>query len=244
MQTMPGLICSGMDWFLTGTGLVGCESTIGNVRITPDFTNAPYFCRIRDCMQYATTLDQCIHFMRHRNAGDYASTWLLGDTRTGEIMLLEVGAGDEMYVDRTKNGVFYAANLAMGIRHASPRQWDKETSAGARSARLRHLLTDTHKGRIDATVAKRILADHYDVWLEKEHKGYRTICRHADCEAAPGEIPPNTNTIGTIDGKVVTTEMAKHMRFWARYGSSCGSGHGDATCHVSVPKTGAWAIMR
>jgi hypothetical protein len=241
MQTMPGLLCSSTDWFLTSAGLVGCESTIGDMDIRPDFTHAPYFCRIRDCMQYATSLDQCIHFMGHCNAGDYPCTWLLGDTRSGEIMLLEVGAGDEMYVDRTKNGVFYTANSATGLRHASNRNRDMSTSSGARSARLHELLTKTHKGNIDATVAKRILADHYDMWLEKEHKGYRTICRHADSEE---DIP--ANAIGTIDGKVVTTEMAKQMRFWGRYGSSCGSGHGnDAKTHdISVPKVGAWVMVR
>lgn len=90
MQTLPGLICSSVDWFMTGAGIIGCESTLPDVSYRPDFSKTPYFCRIRDCMQYANSLEEYAKRLMHSNAGDYPCAWLLGDINTGEIMLMEI----------------------------------------------------------------------------------------------------------------------------------------------------------
>ena len=87
MQTMPGSIASSSDWFLCGSGIVGCETTIGDINYKPKF-GSPFFCRIRQAMQYGDTLDDYVKIMVSNNAGDYACSWLLGNIKTNEIMLI------------------------------------------------------------------------------------------------------------------------------------------------------------
>ena len=45
MQTAPGCIASGTDWFITKIGIIGCETTIGDISYRPIFDNKhhPYF---------------------------------------------------------------------------------------------------------------------------------------------------------------------------------------------------------
>ena len=248
MQTLPGLLCSSVDWFITGAGIVGCESTIADTTYTPDFTQHPYFCRIRQAMQYASSLDQYVETMTHSNAGDYPCAWLFGDIHTGEIMLLELGLRTRN-MERKKNGVFYTANRAIGRDILSKETDDSHraeptTSSGARMIRLRELLTQTYHGKIDAAIAKRILADHYDVSLQKIHKGPRSICRHMECSSEAFGTHPPKDAYGTIDGKVVTTAMAKKMRFWGRQGSSCGGGDSRKECNDAVhPPIFPWTLL-
>jgi hypothetical protein len=59
MQSAPGYIASGTDWFVCSTGIVGCETTISSINYQPDF-GSPYFCRIRQAMQYGKTLDEYV----------------------------------------------------------------------------------------------------------------------------------------------------------------------------------------
>jgi hypothetical protein len=166
MQTAPGLICSSTDWFLCSSGIIGCETTIADTNYLPTF-GKPYFCRIRECMQYAETLDDCVRMMREDNAGDYPCGWMFGDTNTNEIMLLEV-AKTVAEPRRTKSGIFYGANFAhdLNIRDKETTN-DQEihnlsTSIGSRNSRLDWLLNKVYWGRIDAKNSKKIIADHFD----------------------------------------------------------------------------------
>lgn len=225
MQTGPGLLCSSVDWFLCDSGIIGCETTIGSIHYLPKF-GKPYFCRIRECMQYANSLDDCVRIMREDNAGDYPCGWLLGDINTNEIMLLEV-AKTVAEPRRTKNGVFYGSNYAQDpfIRETQTVYEKTQPSLSrsdiARSNRLDWLLNKTYWGKIDANNAKRIISDHYDVYHEKNRMGSRSICKHVEFETEKTKRP-SKYPFGAFDGKVVTADMAKKMRFLGRWGSSCG----------------------
>jgi hypothetical protein len=72
-------------------------------------------------------------------------------------------------------------------------------------------------------VAKKMLADHYDMYLETEKPSYRTICGHGELDDGrmPGHPRGAYYPSGAIDGKVVSSEMAKNWQFWAKWGSSC-----------------------
>ena len=79
-----------------------------------------------------------------------------------------------------------------------------------------------HKGKIDVEAAKRMLADHYDMYLEKEAAGSRTICGHYELD--DGSVPGSRAAYlpaGAIDGKVVDSDMAEAWKFQAKWGSSC-----------------------
>ena len=219
MQTYPGFIASGTDWFLTTAGIMGCETTISKTNYVAKF-GAPYFCRIRHAMQYANTLDEYTQSLLHNNAGDYACSWLLGNTHNNTIMLCEIGLNYQ-HIEQTNDGVYYGANSVMDPAFRAAETTDQshedlETSPGARTMRLQALLEDHYRGKIDLTTAKAILSDHYDVYTSTPHSANaRTICKH-------GETAESPKPYGCSDGKVVNSAMAKKMEFWARAGSSCG----------------------
>ena len=223
MQTQPGLISSGTDWFLSSSGIIGCETTIGGIKYQPKIKN-PLFCRIRQCMQYAKTFDDYVDIMRKHNGGDYPCSWLLGDTQTNEIMLFEIGQ-KETHIKRTKNGFYYGMNSVIGDKMRAKEMNDTDiddilTSSGNRNARFRQLLGDIHKGNINVENAKDIIADHYDTNTRRQDLNTRGICRHSEFDAC-SKTQPNY-MYGSIDAKVVNTEMAKRFSFMARFGSGCG----------------------
>ena len=227
MQTCAGYVASGADWFITKAGIVGCETTISDTNYKVHFSRRnrhPYFCRIRGAMQYATTLDECANWMQKHNAGDYPGSWLFGDINTDEIMLCEIGLNHNN-IQRTMNGVFYGMNSAhdFALRNQDTDDLtyiDQNTSSGARNIRLDALLNHKYYGKIDIEVAKRVLADHYDVQVERDrHPSSRTICNHYFMD--PTTDSPNYPH-SSIDGKVVDSRMAKAMTFSGRWGSSCG----------------------
>lgn len=224
MQTVAGYIASSTDWFVCSTGIIGCETTISSINYKPKFGD-PYFCRIRNAMQYGKTLDDYERIMSRKNAGDYACSWLFGDVRTNEIMLLEIGL-HEKNVERTKSGVFYGMNSAIGkeLREKETDDIDHTnitTSVGARNARLDELLNHTYKGKINIDNAKRVMADHYDVYLKRDAKNGRGICNHTELNPEHCRRPPHF-PFGCTDAKVVNSEMAKNMTFAGRFGSACG----------------------
>ena len=220
MQTAPGMVCSTSDWYISKSGIVCCETTIGGINYKPKF-GSPYFCRIRETIQYANTLDQCIETMRKNNAGDYACSWLFGDIRTGEIMLFELGQ-KVANIQRTTSGVFYGANSAISLELRSRETDDADfnnpdTSSGNRNYRTNYLLNNQYFGKINVAVAKKIMGDHYDAKLAKNATNQRGICKHSELDAETGH-----KLYGATDAKVLDSRMAKSMNFWGIFGSGCG----------------------
>ena len=242
MQTCAGLLCSSMDWFVCDNGMIGCETTIYGIKYKPVF-GSPYFCRIRDCMQYRNSLDEYADTMLLSNAGDYACSWLFGDTRTGEIMLCEIGLYRHN-IQKTKNGAFYGMNSAIdeSLRRLETNDVFHDNiqhSIGARNIRFEQLLFTKYKNRINISNAKRILADHYDVFEDRIHPGVRTICKHTELSNDP-LIKTKYYPQGAVDGKVINTAMARRMSFWGKFGSSCGIGFHKRDYLAKHPEYAEW----
>ena len=213
MQTSAGFISSTSDWFLCGSGIIGCETTINSINYTPKF-GMPYFCRIRQAMQYGDSLDDYVRIMSEENAGDYACSWLFGDIKQNEIMLFELGL-KEKHIRRTKNGVYYGMNSAIGEELRKKETNDTEiddlsSSSGSRNARLNELLNDKYFGKINLENSKKILNDHYDMFLKKNMLNSRGICKHYE-----------TEPFGCTDIKIVNSELASNLSFLGRIGC-CG----------------------
>jgi hypothetical protein len=236
MQSFPGGIHSGTDVFVTSRGLFGTETTMGGFHAYEN--KDPVCCRIRRAMQYGNSLDDYVSMLTERNSGDYANAWLFGDTRTNEIMRLELGL---KYVDvqRTKNGYFIGFNVAFDPRirnlESSNTGWDDlRRHQGARRVRLQQMMEE-HKGRLDVETAKKLIGDHYDVYLNKINPCSRTTCSHYDLDArefmSQSDRPKPFQPRGAVDGMAIDTATAKRMQLWGRWGSSCGMGfYKDAFC--------------
>jgi len=257
MQTAPGFIASGSDWFLCGSGIIGCETTIGGMNYKPDFSckKTPYFCRVRQAMQYADSLDAFVAYMKKGNAGDYACSWLLGHTKPNkgqrqEIMLFELGLNTEN-IERKTNGLFYGMNAAISpeIREKETKPesakafWDMNTVSGARNIRFHFLLYEKYYGKIGVANARTILADHYDVSTNEETKGNGlTICRHANLDPRIAASPRGAYyPWGCTDGKVVSSTMAKRGSFLGRWGPTCGHAFSASAFLKQHPKFQKWS---
>jgi hypothetical protein len=226
MQSAPGLIDSGTDFFVTDAGLIGTETTISGYSGF-DSTKMPEFLRERKAMQYAQTIDEWVEIMQKDNNGAYANSWLLGNVNTGEIAKFEMGLKYSS-LERTFDGYFAGFNFASDLKirnqectNASDYS-DIRKPMCTRRVRWKELITQ-HYGKIDTEIAKEMIADHYDIYLKKENPCSRTICGHYHLDPMdlwPERLPFSPQ--GVVDGKVVDSEMAKKMNFWGRWGSSCG----------------------
>jgi hypothetical protein len=228
MQTSPCWIWSGTDFFITSKGIIGTETTIGG--FFPYEKKYPIGYRIRKAMQYGNSLDDYCKILLHENSGDYANSWLFGDINTNEILRIELGLKYHN-IERTKNGFFIGFNAPYDekIRNLEVNNsgfYDIRRHQGARLVRLGDLM-DEHKGKINIEIAKKIISDHYDVYLEKENPCSRTVCSHYDLDpreymSAPGRPLPFAPH-GAVDGFVCDSKMAENMTICGRYGSSCGT---------------------
>jgi predicted secreted protein len=225
MQSVPGYIDSMTDFFVTSAGIMGTETTIGGYSdYAPN--EAPEFFRVRKAMQYAQTLDDFVEIMQKENDGGYANSWLLADTNSGEIMRFELGLKYQS-VTRTMDGYYIGFNAPYdprirNLECSGDGFFDIRTAMGARRVRLTQLMEE-YSGQIDAEVAQAILSDHYDVYLNEEKPGSRTVEGHYELDAFeywPARLPYAPQ--GAVDGKVATSALAKEMSFWARWGSSSG----------------------
>jgi len=227
-QGAPGYISSQTDFFINSEGFIGTETTMGGFNA---YTHGdPIICRIRKCMQYANTLDDYVDFLKKENSGDYANSWLIGDTKRNEIMRIELGL-QFVNVERKKNGYFIGFNAPYDARIRNLECVnsgfdDIRRHQGARKVRLEQLMEE-HKGMLNIQIAQEIIADHYDVYLKKINLCSRTVCSHYELDdrafMSQADRPLPYQPRGAVDGCVADTESCKKMGFYGRWGSSCGT---------------------
>jgi hypothetical protein len=224
MQTSPGLIHSGTDFFITDAGLVGAETTIDE--FTPfDPSGVPEFCRMRRATQDASSIDEWCAIMKKGNNGGYANAWLLGDTRTNEIAWLELGL---KYVGfkKTRDGYFTGSNVAEDPRilrmETKMDEMNIKNADIARRVRWGQLMKE-RRGKIDRAMAEQLIGDHVDTYLNTNVPDGRTICGHGDLDAQASGLDAPYYPLGAYDGKVVDAGMAEQMTIRVRWGAPCGT---------------------
>jgi hypothetical protein len=225
MQTRPGFIFSGSDWYLNSAGLAVCETTIsGFNRFKPD--GVPLFLRARRAIQNASSLKEWSSIMRSRGNGGYASTWLVADAGSNKLLKLELGAG-AYKMESTSDGYYGSSNLALDSqvrRETSFDYSDRSSSGVARMKRWNEALPKA-KQQLDVRMGKRLLADHVDSSSGKVNPSRNSICGHVenDPRGLPewgcGPYYPQ----GAFDAKIVTSTLLKKFSFYAKWGKSCGS---------------------
>lgn len=214
-------IWSGEDWHVNDSGLMVAETSLsdgaaGNPR------GVPLFVRVRRAIQYDASITGVVKTLRARYNGGYPGEWLIGDAKTGEIASLQLGRRVSD-LRRTRRGFYDSSNWVTEPnlrREARAPQPSIKNGAYARYVRWGQLWALEH-GRIDAEVARTMLADHRDVYPGRDAPGPRAICSHGEVDTAGKE---SGSAGGACDAKVVTSDMALGgMRFLARWGHPCGA---------------------
>src|ERR1051325_6463853 len=181
MDGMAGLIHSGDDFGINAAGIMITETTISQFHgFDPD--GIPEFVRARKAMQYSESIDDFVRIMKEGNNGGYANDWLIADRKTGEIASLELGL-KHVNLWRTRDGYFVGSNYPIDPQLARDETdfdvADNSISANARHIRWDHLLTE-NRGKIDVSLGRKFLADHFDSFSEKTQPSERTLCGHVD----------------------------------------------------------------
>jgi hypothetical protein len=241
MDGYPGLIHSGDDFGINDAGLVITETTITGFQGW-DSNGIAEFVRARKAMQYAESIDDFSRIMQEGNNGGYANDWLVADTKTNEIASLELGLKN-VELKRTKDGYFTGANFPINEKLLKEETdfdaTDAGVSANARRARWEQLM-QRNKGRIDSTMARGFLADHYDVTLGKSQPSERTLCGHVDLSVrGMGDWKAAYEPAGAVQNKVADASMAKNMTFMAAAGHACGRSF-KAAAHLEKYPQFAW----
>ena len=224
MEGFPGKIDSGSDFGINSAGLEITETTItGFSGFDPN--GIPEFVRGRKAMQYAANIDDFERIMLAGNNGGYANDWLIADNHTGEVARLELGLKVHR-LWRTKNGFYVGSNFPSDPTLTKEEtDYKNDPSSGTQARRKRwHELMAQYKGQIDAQLAEKFLADHFDAYTRKEGPDERTLCGHLDVSprGAPEFGDPPFAADGAVSAKVADSSMAAHMSFVARSGRPCG----------------------
>lgn len=230
MQTSPGYIASMTDFWITEYLVVTETTIVGFSGYKTD--GVPEYVRARQACQYGTDIDTWTTLMNRENNGGYANMWLLGDLKNNEIARYEQGLKYQN-LQKARKGYFFGENAPDDprIRHlecADTGYDDIRQQTGARRTRWPQVL-EQYKGRIDVSTTQAMLADTYDVYLNKEnHPSSRTICAHYDEDPQYYASDPNAvwnvpyYPAGSVDGKVTTAALAQEMQIWGRFGRADG----------------------
>jgi hypothetical protein len=224
MDGLPGVITSDDDFGVNSKGIMITETTITGFELF-DPNGSPEFYRSRKALQYSSSIDDYVGIMLDQNNGGYANDWLIGDNKTGEIALFELGL-KEHSVRRTEDGYFAGANFPV-----DPKLIKAETnfdvnnpmsSPNARCTRWVQLMAE-YKGKIDVEAAKRMEADSYDVIEKEPGPDERSLCGCVD--KSPRGVPEwewgKYFPGGTVQAKAMDATMAEKMQLWAALGHPC-----------------------
>ncbi len=221
MDGLPGVITSDDDFGLSSYGMMVTETTISQFEGW-DPEGKPEFVRSRKALQYSRSIDEFVSTMLYGNNGGYANDWLVGDNKTGEIALFELGLKNHA-VKRTGDGAFFGANYPetekLRLEETRFDPGKTESSPLARKARWEQLIS-ANKGRITVELGKAFETDGFDVVTRSAGHNERTLCGRVEISprGAPewdwGPYYPG----GTVQSKVADGAMADSLQFWGQIG--------------------------
>jgi hypothetical protein len=199
MQSYAGGIESGTDWYQNDVGIVLTETTINQSPFNINGTPIAY--RARKAIQYGGDIDQVVQILSTKNNGLYTNEWIMGDAKTNEIALFELGTYKTRLYRSSKNDWFGGTEgFYWGDNNAKDLSVRLEETPDPHSppAFLPYVPTDRdlkwqelyrqYKGKID------------------EQFGFMAY-----------HTAPLVSTTA-MDAKVVTADMASHMLLWAEIG--------------------------
>jgi len=199
IQSYPGGIESGTDWYQNDAGIVLTETTI---RQTPfNAQGTPVAFRARMAIQYGGNIDEVVQQLGTRNNGLYTNEWIIGDAKNNEIAMYELGTNHIKLWRSSKDewfggtpGFYWGDNnakdLAINLEYLPDPHGAPEYIPyvpGVRDLAWMDLYK-TYKGQID------------------EQFGFKAF-----------DSGPLVSS-ATMDSKIATADMANHLMVWAEFG--------------------------
>ena len=228
MQSYPGGIQSGLDYYLNDAGLLVAETTIAQTRF--DGTGLSVASRIRKALQYADSIDKAVEILKEENNGLYTNEWLLADVKTNEIAMFELGTHKSKLYRSSKNEWFGGTEgFYWGCNNTKDLDVRLET------------IDDVKSGRPASAVFHP--SDRDRKWLELYDKYKGKI------DADFGKLAFTTAPIASYpsaDAKFTTSDMAKELKTWALFGPPLGRTWQptQATSRRSSLRSGRWSATR
>jgi hypothetical protein len=199
IQSYPGGIESGTDWYQNDAGMVLTETTINQTPFNAQGT--PIAFRARMAIQYGGNIDEVVKHLGTRNNGLYTNEWLIGDAKNNEIAMFELGTNKTRLWRSSKNE-WFGGTPGFYWGNNNPKDID---------VRLENYPDPKGvSGYIPYYPVTRDLA-----WLDlyQKYKG--------QIDEQFGFLAFRTAPLvasSTMDAKIVTADMANRMMVWAEIG--------------------------
>ena len=203
MQTYPGGIQSGMDYYLNDAGLLVAETTIAQTKF--DINGQALASRIRKALQYSSTIDEAVATLKASNNGMYTNEWLLGDTKTNEVAMFELGT-DKSKLWRSGNDEWFGGTKGF--------YWGCNN---AKDLAVRLETVPCVEGRPANLVWRP--SDRDRTWLRLFDKHQGKITAAFGFEAF---TTPPLAAFSSLDAKFTTSDLAKDLKTWALFGPPMG----------------------
>jgi len=203
MQTYPGGIYSGLDYYINSGGLIVTETTIRQTKFNP--AGKSLASRTRQAVQYADSIDRAVEILGDSGNGLYTNQWLLADIKTNEIAMFELGT------DRTR------------LWRSGRNEWFAGTTGfywGCNNSRDLEVLKET----VPDLAGKPANLVHYPrlrdkAWLALFGKHVGKVDEAFAFEAY--SLPPLA-AFPSCDAKFTTSKMAERLESWALFGPPLG----------------------
>jgi hypothetical protein len=199
MQSYPGGIESGTDWYQNDAGMVLTETTI---RQSPfNIEGTPVAFRARQAIQYGGNVDEIVERLGTRNNGLYTNEWLIGDGKNNEIAMYELGTA------RTK------------LWRSSRKEWFGGTEGfywGDNNAKDLQVRLEYVPDPLGAPEYVPYVPHTRDTAWQDLYGKYR-----GQIDEQFGFLAFHTAPLvsaSTMDAKIVTADMARNLMVWAAIG--------------------------
>lgn len=204
MQAFPGAVWSSQDYYLSAAGLVLCETTIDQTPFDP--RGESLVSRARKAVQYGTSIDDVVKALGTNNNGLYANEWLVGDLKTNEIAMFELGTA------------------ASRLWRSSKNQWFRDTPGfywGNNNAKDLAVRLEARPADSDEKPEKRVWEpdDRDEAWLAF----YKDRAGKIDAASAKAALTdPVLAQPSSLDAKFATADLAARLATHATYGPPTG----------------------
>jgi hypothetical protein len=199
MQSYPGGIESGTDWYQNDAGVVLTETTIRQSPFNREGT--PIAFRAREAIQYGDDIDKVVEILAHKNNGLYTNEWLIGDAKNNEIAMFELGT------NRSK------------LWRSSKQEWFGGTEGfywGCNNTKDLDVRLEYKPDPKDAPEHIPYVPTERDLKWQDMYQQYKGNIDEQFAFLAFRTAP--LVSASAMDAKVVTADMASRMMVWAVIG--------------------------